>query len=72
MMTLTFFWLNAIDLDISYLKRKLRLKKTINYSDKNNRWLKAPNENDFVIFSVKRYRFRRFLLRMKITNEEDK
>lgn len=71
MMTLTFFWLNAIDLDISYLKRKLRLKKTINYSDKNNRWLKASNENDFVIFSVKRYRFRRFLLRMKITNEED-
>lgn len=70
-MTLTFFWLNAIDLDISYLKRKLRLKKTINYSDKNNRWLKASNENDFVIFSVKRYRFRRFLLRMKITNEED-
>lgn len=70
-MTLTFFWLNAIDLDISYLKQKLRLKKAINYSDKNNRWLKAPNENDFVIFSVKRYRFRRSLLRMKITNEED-
>lgn len=68
---MTLFWLNAIGLDASYLQWKLRIKKTINYSDKNNWWLKAPNEDGFEIFSVKRYRFRRFLLRLKITNEED-